>query len=108
MTQLSTPSCTLAELAQRTGAALHGDGSVVIERVGTLEHAADRAIAFLANPRYRAQLGSTRAAAVIVAPADAQATSLPRLVTNDPYGTFAAVARILNPRRASEPGVDPT
>ena len=107
MTPPAPISDTLAELAQRTGAALHGDGSVVIERVGTLEHAADRAITFLANPRYRAQLGSTRAAAVIVTPADAQATPLPRLVTNDPYGTFAAVARILHPRRAADPGVDP-
>jgi UDP-3-O-[3-hydroxymyristoyl] glucosamine N-acyltransferase len=99
-------ACTLAELARKTGTALQGDGSVAIVRVGTLEGAGEGAIAFLANPRYRSQLAGTRASAVIVAPQDAAATSLPRLVTPDPYGTFAAVARLLNPVSAAVPGID--
>jgi UDP-3-O-[3-hydroxymyristoyl] glucosamine N-acyltransferase len=66
MTEPAASSCTLAELARRTGATLDGDGAIVITRVGTLERAGPGDIAFLANPRYRSQLAGTRAAAVIV------------------------------------------
>jgi len=99
---------TLAELARRTGAALEGDGSVAIARVGTLERAGPGDIAFLANPRYRAQLVGTRASAVIVAPADAPHTPLPKLVSANPYATFAAVAQVLLPPPAPLRGVDAT
>ena len=47
--------------------------TVVILRMATLENAGPGAIAFLANPKYRAQLAATRAAAVIVAPEFAEA-----------------------------------
>jgi UDP-3-O-[3-hydroxymyristoyl] glucosamine N-acyltransferase len=40
----------------------------VISRIGTLEHAGPGELAFLANPKYRHQLATTRAAAVIMAP----------------------------------------
>ncbi|MHB8496325.1 MAG: LpxD N-terminal domain-containing protein, partial [Casimicrobiaceae bacterium] len=98
----------LDELALRCGATVEGDGATRIERVGTLEHAGPRDIAFLANPRYRIQLATTRAAAVIVAPADSGATSLPRLIAADPYATFARVAAVLHPPEAAAAGVHPT
>ena len=100
------PACTLAELAHRTGATVEGDGSVTVSRVGTLERAGPGDIAFLANPRYRGQLAGTRASAVIVAPADAPHTKLPRLVSPNPYATFAAVAQILLPEPPVVAGVD--
>ena len=53
----------LAELARLADATLFGDGEVLIARVATLEGAGPRDIAFLANPRYRAQLATTRASA---------------------------------------------
>ena len=106
----STPAAEyrLDELARRCGAAVDGDGATTIARVGTLEHAGPGAIAFLANPRYRAQLATTRAAAVIVAPDDAAATSLPKLVASNPYAVFARVACILHPPEATVPGIHPT
>ena len=99
---------TLAELARLAGARVDGDGSVRIERVGTLEHGAAGAIAFLANPRYRAQLESTHASAVIVAPADAAGSALPKLVSENPYATYAKVAAILHPAPRVRAGVHPT
>ncbi|HWD15682.1 MAG TPA: LpxD N-terminal domain-containing protein, partial [Casimicrobiaceae bacterium] len=87
----------LAELAARTGATLDGDGSVRVARVATLEHAGPGDIAFLANPKYRAQLATTRAGAVIVAAAAAGSTALPKLVSLNPYATYARVAEILHP-----------
>ncbi len=99
-------SIQLAEIAVRVGAELQGDGGVAIARVATLESAGPDAIAFLANPRYRAQLAGTRAAAVIVAPAMARATLLPKLVGNNPYAIFAKVAMLLHPPTTFAPGID--
>lgn len=96
---------TLAELASRTGSSAEGDASVRVRRVGTLERAQAGAIAFLANPRYAAQLAATRASAVILSPSDAARTTMPRLVSSRPYFTYAQVAALLHPRPAPAPGV---
>jgi len=101
-------SISLSELARRTGAELQGDGSVVVSRVATLLSAGADAIAFLSNPRYRAQLSSTRAAAVIVAPAMATATTLPKLVSGNPYALYAKVATVLHGGASPAPGTHPT
>jgi UDP-3-O-[3-hydroxymyristoyl] glucosamine N-acyltransferase len=98
----------LRQLAERCGAELSGDGDVLIDRVATLDAADKGAIAFLSNRKYRGQLGSTRASAVIVAPSDAPATALPKLVAANPYATYARVAAILHPAGASTPGAHPT
>ena len=99
---------TLAALAGPAGAVVEGDGSVRVVRVGTLEGAGEGAIAFLANPKYAAQLGSTRASAVIVSPADASRTTLPKLVSPHPYLSYARVAALLHPSAAPAPGVHAT
>ena len=101
-------SLTLAALAERCGATLDGDGSVRISHVATLGSAQPGAIAFLANPKYASQLGDTRASAVIVSPADAPGTTLPKLVSPRPYLTYARVAALLHPARAQTPGVHPS
>jgi len=99
---------TLAELARRTGARVEGDGAIAIARVTTLDRGGTDAIAFLANPKYRAQLAGTSAAAVIVAPEAAGATEKPKLVSAQPYATYAKVAAILHPPRCSAAGVHPS
>jgi UDP-3-O-[3-hydroxymyristoyl] glucosamine N-acyltransferase len=99
---------SLAELARRAGATLEGDGTVSIARVATLERAGPGDIAFLASPRYRPQLDVTRASAVIVAPDDAAATSLPKLVSANVYATYARVASILHPVPQVQPGLHAT
>jgi UDP-3-O-[3-hydroxymyristoyl] glucosamine N-acyltransferase len=98
----------LRELAQRCGAELSGNGDVTIYRVATLEDADAESISFLSNDRYRPQLASTRAAAVIVSPRDAAATPLPKLLTSNPYAVYAKVAAIFHPQVAPVPGVHPT
>ncbi|TAK43127.1 MAG: UDP-3-O-(3-hydroxymyristoyl)glucosamine N-acyltransferase [Betaproteobacteria bacterium] len=96
---------TLAEIAARFGGRVVGAPQVLIRQVGTLERAGDGQIAFLANPRYRARLAATRAAAVIVG-SDAEAlTALPRIVCDNPYAYFARVSQLLNPPEAVVPGV---
>src|SRR5215470_806427 len=98
----------LSELAARTGATLAGNGAIDIVRVATLETGGPGSIAFLANPKYRSQLATTRAAAVIVDPDAAAQTTLPRLVSANPYATFAKVATILHPVEPVQGGVHPS
>ena len=99
---------TLGEIASRLGGRLVGGAGVLIEQVGSLEHAGPRQIAFFSGPRYRAQLAVTRAGAVIVPPAAAQQTKLPRIVSDQPYAYFARVSRLLNPVAAPAAGVHAT
>jgi UDP-3-O-[3-hydroxymyristoyl] glucosamine N-acyltransferase len=99
---------SLGQLARACGAVLSGDGDVLIDRVATLDEAGRGAIAFLSNPKYRSRLAATRASAVIVAPADAPGTALPKLIADNPYATYARVAAILHPAAVAVPGVHPS
>jgi UDP-3-O-[3-hydroxymyristoyl] glucosamine N-acyltransferase len=102
------PFITLSVLASRVQATLEGDGSVVVDRVGTLENAGPDAISFMTSPRFRTQLAGTHAGAVILHPAFAAATKLPKLLHPNPYATFARVAAILHPPSPAAAGIDPT
>jgi len=100
------PGVPLQMLAQRCGGQLVGDGSIVISAMAALNDAAPGDIAFLANRRYRGQLATTRASAVIVAPDDAGLTALPKLVTENPYATYAKAAALLYPPVLAVPGIN--
>ena len=76
--------------------------------MATLDHATEGTIAFLANPRYRSQLAQTRASAVIVAPDAAEISSLPKLVSANPYAVYAKVARVLAGDARIAPGMHAT
>lgn len=96
---------SLGEIASALGGRVAGDADVLVEQVGSLEHAGARHIAFFANARYRAQLAATRAAAVILGPQAEALSALPRIVSDNPYAYFARVAQLLNPQGAPVPGV---
>ncbi|MFO1317600.1 MAG: UDP-3-O-(3-hydroxymyristoyl)glucosamine N-acyltransferase [Burkholderiales bacterium] len=102
---MAAPGIPLAELAARVGAAVDGDGAVLVARVGTIEHAGPDAITFVVGARNAALLAGTRAGAVIVAPAHAAATARPKLVHANPYATYARVATILHPPPPAVPGI---
>ena len=99
---------SLNEISNRLGGEVVGDGATCIRGIGTLSSAAPDEIAFLANPIYRGQLGATRAGAVILAPVDRQATSLPRIVTANPYALFARAAALFALPRFHHAGRHPT
>jgi UDP-3-O-[3-hydroxymyristoyl] glucosamine N-acyltransferase len=97
----------LAALASELDCELRGDGEIEIGAVRGLEDAGSGDLTFLANPRYTAQLGSTRASAVIL-PASAPEVRLASLRTAHPYLAFArALALFYRPRPAA-PGIHPT
>jgi UDP-3-O-[3-hydroxymyristoyl] glucosamine N-acyltransferase len=101
-------SVSLGELAARFGCELRGDPEARVEHVATLANADATALAFLANPRYRPLLATTRAAAVVLK-ADA-AVDCPThvLLAENPYATYARIAAVLHPSPAPPPGVHPT
>jgi UDP-3-O-[3-hydroxymyristoyl] glucosamine N-acyltransferase len=102
-------AATLGEIAAQLGGELIGDPGLVIERIGPLETATASTLSFLANPRYQAQLASTAAACVIVAPAlrDAASARGAALVAADPYLYFARLTQWWAKRRRAPdvPGV---
>jgi UDP-3-O-[3-hydroxymyristoyl] glucosamine N-acyltransferase len=100
---------TLAEIAARLGGELLGDPGLVIDRIGPLDGATARTLSFLSHPRYQAQLATTAAGCVIVAPAQRAAAAArgAALVTPDPYLYFARLTQWWagRLRPAVEPGV---
>jgi UDP-3-O-[3-hydroxymyristoyl] glucosamine N-acyltransferase len=101
-------SVSLGELAVRFGCELRGDPEVRVERVATLAHADAHSLAFLANPRYRAQLSDTRAAAVVMSAAGTDGCRAALLLCDNPYATYARIATLLHPPTPLAPGVHPT
>jgi UDP-3-O-[3-hydroxymyristoyl] glucosamine N-acyltransferase len=96
----------LQELAARLGCTLRGEGTLEVHRVAGIEDAGPGDLTFVANPRYVARLGDTRASAVIVHP-DLD-TPLPSLLTPNPYLAFARAVEILHPQPRPAAGVHPS
>jgi UDP-3-O-[3-hydroxymyristoyl] glucosamine N-acyltransferase len=113
---------TLAELAAavkdssagRLEAVIDGPSDRLIRGAATLAEAGAGELAFLANPRYRADAAATRAAAVVLSPADFEALSggaaasaaRPSFVlTRNPYAWFALALQRLHPEPAPRGGV---
>lgn len=103
-----TISYRLADIAARLGGRVLGDGEARIAQIATLENAQPHHISFLTNSKYRAQLGTTKAGAVILGEADANATDLPRIISTNPYAYFARVSALLNPAPKAKPGIHPS
>ena len=98
----------LADLVARLGGEAVGDPGTTVRRVASLRSAAPGDITFLSHPRFRADLDATRASAVIVSPAERNATALPRIVCPNPHLYFAKVSGLLNPEPRVLPGIHPT
>lgn len=109
---MSPTPVALSELIAALGGDLLGVAELRIARIAPLDEADEASISFLANPRYQAQLATTRAACVIVAPALAQAAAArgAAIVTPDPYLYFARLTQwwAQRVRPAAQAGVHAT
>jgi UDP-3-O-[3-hydroxymyristoyl] glucosamine N-acyltransferase len=103
-----TVSYRLSEIVAQLGGRVLGDAGVRISQIATLENARPDQISFLTNSKYRAQLALTKAGAVILAEAEAEATGLPRIISDNPYAYFAKVSALLNPQSEIKPGIHPS
>jgi UDP-3-O-[3-hydroxymyristoyl] glucosamine N-acyltransferase len=98
---------TLAELANRVGGRVEGDGSIRIERVMPLEEAGPGDVSFFANRKYAAAFAATRAGAVIVGDGEAVAPGRNLLRASNAYLAFARVSTLFHPPREPVPEISP-
>ncbi|HET9032101.1 MAG TPA: UDP-3-O-(3-hydroxymyristoyl)glucosamine N-acyltransferase [Dokdonella sp.] len=101
----------LGDIAERFGLELHGDPDTLVRGVGTLAQASPEQLGFLANPRYRSQLASSSAAAVIVRAVDVESIGVcdqALLVAADPYVVFAKIAALFETRMDIPGGIHPS
>ena len=101
-------SFTLAEIAAQLGGDVLGDAQTRIVRVAALASAGEGDIAFLSNPKFRDQLASCKASAVILRADAAADFSGARIVTANPYAYYARLATLLNPYESGFSGVHPS
>jgi UDP-3-O-[3-hydroxymyristoyl] glucosamine N-acyltransferase len=99
---------SLREIVSRLGGEAVGEVSGGLSGVATLDSAGPEHIAFLANPKYRGKLASTRAGALILGPGDRDAASVPRIVTDNPYAYYARTVALFHPEPQATPGVHAT
>ncbi|HET7162815.1 MAG TPA: UDP-3-O-(3-hydroxymyristoyl)glucosamine N-acyltransferase [Rhodanobacteraceae bacterium] len=96
------------ELARRFGLEARGDSSRVIRGVAPLARAERQHLAFLANPRYAADLAHTGAGVVVLRAEQAEASPAPVLIAKDPYLAYARIASLFEHTPASAPGIHPS
>jgi UDP-3-O-[3-hydroxymyristoyl] glucosamine N-acyltransferase len=86
---------TLVTIVQALGGSLHGQASLLIQRLAPLQSAGPADLSFLNHPKYAAHLQTTGAGCVIVSPALADAAKLRGacIVTDDPYLYFARLTQ---------------
>lgn len=104
---MGNKSYRLSDLSRLLGVPFKGDGEVAIDGVGPLETAGPTHLTFLANPKYRAKLEGSRAAAVIVDPS-LEDVGRPILVSSNPYWTMAKAAQLFYDPPPLDHGIHPT
>ncbi len=98
----------LGEIAARFGCELRGEPEMEIRGVHTLEQAGPDQLSFLANRKYRSQLERTRAGAVVLHPDDCPERPGNWLLHENPYATYARIARLFEPPQDLPAGIHPT
>ena len=104
---MAARALTLGEIVAQLGGEGVGDQGVRLPGVATLDSAGPGHIAFLANPKYRGRLATTRAGAVILGPGDRDAASIPRIVSENPYAYYARTVALFHPEEPAEAGIHP-
>ena len=99
---------SLGELATHFGCELIGDPDLVVSGVASLPNATGTSLTFLASPAYKAQLSSTKAAAVVLRPDDADDCPVAALLHDNPYACYARMAALVCPPPTIEPGIHPS
>ena len=108
MAKKKNKSYSLAELAEKVGAKLDGDGSIEIHAAAPIETATDGDITFIGNPKYLKHIETTKASAIVL-DNDTQADNLAVIRHSNPYLTFSLIVDILYPETFDIPtGVDKT
>jgi UDP-3-O-[3-hydroxymyristoyl] glucosamine N-acyltransferase len=92
-------------LAVRFGLTLRGEPSLKVHGVATLSRAEAGSLSFLANSRYRRQLETTKATAVVLSAGDEAHCPSAALIYPNPYLAYARIATLMHPETAAAPGI---
>lgn len=104
----------LSEIADALGGRTIGDSKTIISRVSSLQNAQSGDICFINDAKYQKSLADSLCSAVVLREKDAELTSLPRIIVDNPYAYFAKLSAYLNPPTETTLGiaqsavVDPT
>ena len=98
----------LKKLAELVGGYVVGDGECLIERVATLKNASQGDISFLTNLKYRQDLESSKASAVILNEKFLDACTTNALVVTNPHPAYAKIATLLYAEKHPKQGIHPT
>ncbi|WP_225639149.1 UDP-3-O-(3-hydroxymyristoyl)glucosamine N-acyltransferase [Candidatus Profftia sp. (ex Adelges kitamiensis)] len=92
------PSIRLVDLAQQLNAALYGNKDIIITGIASMHSAKSHHITFLSNSRYRKELSTCNAGAVVLTKDDLSFCSKKSaaLVVKNPYVTYALMAQIMD------------
>jgi UDP-3-O-[3-hydroxymyristoyl] glucosamine N-acyltransferase len=83
---------TLGEIAARIGAELRGDSNIVISNLATLEEAGEGDLSYVASPKFKRLVETTKASALIAYPG-LEIPRLPTLAVKNPYLGFTLAMR---------------
>jgi UDP-3-O-[3-hydroxymyristoyl] glucosamine N-acyltransferase len=98
-------SYTLGELASLLKVALEGDERCVIDGLASLQDAQAGKLSFLSNPVYISQLADTRASAVILSADMANACRTNKLISPQPYVSYARASQLFDRAAVKHSGV---
>lgn len=99
---------SLGEIAQRVKGRVVGDAAVQITGVGSLAGAQAGQLAYFANRRYKDQLKSTHATAVLLSDDALDECKVAAIVVANPQLAFAKIAQDFDKRPLTEVGIHPT
>jgi UDP-3-O-[3-hydroxymyristoyl] glucosamine N-acyltransferase len=91
-------------LAERLGARLHGDGGVVVTGLAPLADATPLDLSLFVDPRYRRELETTRAGALLVRE-PVPGLDIPQLQAPDPVLALVTLVDLFHPPSAPAAGV---
>jgi len=89
---LSGPLYSLQDLADKVDGEILGDPNIKIDAICTIQNASKGCISFLANPKYKRFLSSTKASAVIVNQENAKDLKCAGIIVKDPYTAYAVLS----------------
>jgi len=91
-------------LAERLGGSLVGDGSVSVSGVASLADAGPTDVSLYADPRYRRELASTKAGALVTRE-PLPGLAIPQIVHPDPFLALASLVDLFHPPASFSKGV---
>ena len=99
---------TLASLAKLTKCEVKGAKQILLKNIAALDKAKQGEISFLSNLKYKRQLETTKASAVILTADVAENFSGNALIAKDPYLTFAKIVSLFYPEEKPVASIHPS